>query len=71
LSLSPLPGENNKTQINDTTQRNATTIAEHGRCSAHHMRTMGIDTPQSISIRVLVAGTGVTYKISLHPSELT
>uniref|UniRef100_A0A7S3P905 Autophagy-related protein 11 C-terminal domain-containing protein n=1 Tax=Amphora coffeiformis TaxID=265554 RepID=A0A7S3P905_9STRA len=26
---------------------------------------------QAVSLRVLVAGTGVTFKISLHPSELT
>jgi hypothetical protein len=26
---------------------------------------------QAIQLRVLVAGTGLTFKLSLHPSELT
>lgn len=26
---------------------------------------------QAITLRVLVAGTGVTFKITLHPTELT
>lgn len=39
--------------------------------SKYTKKTAMASLQQAITLRVLVAGTGMTFKISLHPSELT